>query len=163
MRNFQDFIMRNGLHYDCFENVISKIYELTEGIRQDNKICFEYISYMDRMFIMNMLILNAEVLRIELKKSLTDMRYRYPRCSHFKMKVTHSLFVRPHYYLESTDKDYVRFFICDDCKDYIYFCDDLWGKFYGCRRCNGINIKNHLCFEAKLDELAVFPLRFSMY
>ena len=116
VRNFQDLIMRNGSNFDCFANLILEFCALTEEIRQDNKTCYKNIPYLDRMFIMNMLILNAEVLRIELQNSLTDMRYRYPRCSHFKMRVTHSLFVKPFYYLESTDEDYVRFFICDDCE-----------------------------------------------
>ena len=157
VRNFQDFIKRNRSQYDCFEKQMSKICVLNEGIRQENRICFNYWSYMDRMFIMSFLILNAEVMRIELKKSLKDMRFRYPRCSHLEMKVNHSLFVLPDYYFESTDKDYVRFFICDDCKDYIDFCGGLWEEFWELGGCNGRN------FEKNFGFVSVTPLQISMY
>ena len=137
VRNFKNFMMRNKSHYDCFIFTMSKIYFFNEGIRQDNRIYFFnegirqdnriYFSY--RSFIIGLIILNAEVLRIELKKSLTDRRFRFPRCSHFEMKVEHSLCVLACYYLESTEKDYIRFLICDDCKDYIDFCVELWDEF----------------------------------
>ena len=170
VRNFQDFIMRNGSNFDCFVYLILEFSALTEEIRQENKTCYKNIPYLDRMFIMNMLILNAEVLRIELQNSLTDMRYRYPRCSHFKMRVTHSLFVKPFYYLESTDEDYVRFFISDDCEKYINFIVELRDEFdkfyeqfwdeideYG--RCIGINCEPIL----GLGFMSVTPLNISMY
>ena len=112
---------------------------------------------------MNMLILNAEVLRIELKNSLTDMRFRYPRCSHFEMKVEHSLFVLPFHYLESTDKDYVRFFICDNCKDYIDFFVGLWMRYDEHGGCVGIKYEKISGLEKILGFVSVTPLKIAMY
>ena len=157
VRNFKNFMMRNKSHYDCFIFTMSKIYFFNEGIRQDNIIYFSYRSFMDRSFIFELIILNAEVLRIELKKSLTDRRFRFPRCSHFEMKVEHSLCVLACYYLESTEKDYIRFLICDDCKDYIDFCVELWDEFQEKGGCNGRNFKEILGCKS------VDPLNFSMY
>ena len=160
VRNFTNFMMRNKSHHDHFTFDLSKLHSLNEEIIQDNKIFFSYRRFMDRAFIMDLIILNAKVLRIELEKSLTDGRYRFPRCSHFEMKVKHSLFVQACYYLESTEKDYLRFLICDDCEYYFDFCDkfsaEFWDEFGG-----GGKKGRH--FETILGFMYITPLNFSMY
>ena len=174
VRNFEKFIRRNKSHCDYFKLMMLKSGISLERMEQATRICFGYSIFMEREFIMYFLILNAEVLRIELQNSLTDMRYRYPRCSHFKMRVTHSLFVKPFHYLESTDKDYVRF-ICDDCKKNIYFFVELWDEYSELDEnirdeiheshggCIGINYESFLGLNKILGFMSVTPLNFSMY
>ena len=157
VKNFKNFMMRNESHYDCFRFTMSQIKICNEGIRLANRIRFSCRSYFDRSFIIELMILNAEVLRIELKKSLTDRRLRFPRCSHYEMKVGHSLSVIACYYLERTKKDYIIFLICDDCKDYIDFCGELRDEFQAKGLWTGRNSEDILGY------LCITPLNFSMY
>ena len=126
VRNFKNFLGRKKSHHNCFDTILFKIELNNERIKQERDLFFSYDSFADRVFIIELINLNAEILRRELEKSLTDGRYRYPRCPHFERKVKHSLYVQAGYYSEETEKDYLLFLICDECKDYLDFSAKIW-------------------------------------
>ena len=128
VRNFEKFIRRNKSQYACFDFSIS------------NYIDNELFSSTYKTFMNELIDLNAEVLKKELKNSLTDGVYRFPRCPHFESEVKHVLEVLACHYLEETDKEYLKFFICNDCKDYIDFCVKM-RKFIGLREDFGRNFR----------------------
>ena len=120
------------------------------------KFINELFSSEFKTFMKELIDLNADVLKMELENSLTDGVYRFPRCPHFESEVKYVLEVLACYYLEETEKKYLKFFICNDCKDYIDFCVKM-RKFIGLREDFGRN------FREIVGCLSVKPLNFSMY
>ena len=96
---------------------------------------------------------NSEILKFELKNSLTDCRYRYPRCPHVNKPVEHLLYVKANVYLKEKDNGSLLFLICDECNDFMDYCKEKYKNYWtGSNKCIGT-----------LGYIDNKPLNFSMY
>ena len=145
VRNFGKFLRRNKIQYTRFNSLIWRLKFINE------QCLFEFEPFMKEL-----IDLNADILKLDIKNSLTDGAYRYPRCPHFKSEVKYVLKVVACHYLEETKKDYLLIFICNDCKEYIDYYDKV-------RKCISFREDYGRNFREIVGCLSVKPLNFSMY
>ena len=156
-RNFENFLGRKkSVYYDCFDMMLFKIESQNKLIKRKRKLIFSYNSLAEREFIIELIYLNAEVLRRELENSLTDRRYRYPRCPHFEREVKHALYVKACCYSKETEKDHLLILICDECEDYLNFSSEIY-------RFMWLDTRNLRDYREIIGCEYIEPLNFSMY
>ena len=145
VRNFGKFLRRNKIQYTHFNTLIRRLKMINGIIFSD----FE-------PFMKELMDLNADILKLDIKNSLTDGAYRYPRCPHFKSEVNYVLKLVACHYLEETKKDYLLIFICNDCKKYIDYYDEM-------RDCVSFREDYGGNFREIVGCLSIKPLNYSMY
>ena len=166
-------------NYGIGKGIVDSLYKIFEKIKYSDRImintlnCFIIIPMLDQIKLYNRNIknfmennlfgewllvdlyihYNSEILKFELKNSLTDCRFRYPRCPHVNKPVKHKLYVNAQEYLNGNNTDSLLFLICDECNDFMDYCKEKYKNYWtGSNKCIGT-----------LGYIDNKPLNFSMY
>ena len=110
-------------NFDIVQPMLQQIHIYNKYHIRNEKPSFSYDLNKGDMILINLYLnYNAKVLKMELENSLTDGRYRYPRCLHLNKPVKHELYVYAKVYSKETKDSSLLFLICEECDIFLENC-----------------------------------------